>query len=68
LKRSLVAYSGFNRPTLDEVRLVIAYLAETGGSTVAHTAQVAEPQRRSFVARGLLWLARYGVVVLGQEG
>jgi hypothetical protein len=67
LKRGLVAYSGFNRPTLEEVRLVIDFLTETGGSTVAQTAQLAEPQRRAFVARGLLWLARYGVLILGEE-
>jgi glycosyltransferase involved in cell wall biosynthesis len=68
LKSELVAYSNFNRPTLDEVRLVIAHLAETGGSTVAQTSQVGRPERGPFIARGLLWLARYGVVVLGQEG
>jgi hypothetical protein len=66
LKRGLVAYSAFNRPTLEEVRQVIAYLTETGGSTVAHTAQVAAPHRRAFVARGLLWLARYGILILGE--
>lgn len=68
LQRNLVAYSAFNRPTLQEVRLVLAHLAETGGSTVARAALVASPNRRAFVARGLLWLARYGVVVLGTEG
>jgi hypothetical protein len=68
LKSELVAYSNFNRPTLDEVRLMIAHLAETGGSTVAQTSQVGRPERGPFIARGLLWLARYGVVVLGQEG
>jgi hypothetical protein len=67
LKRNLVAYSGFNRPTLEEVRHVITHLEGNGSSTVAHAAQVAAPQRRPFVARGLLWLARYGIVTLGEE-
>jgi hypothetical protein len=67
LKRNLVGYSNFNRPTLDEVRLILEHLAQTGGSTVAQTAQVASAERRPYVARGLLWLARYGVVVLGGE-
>jgi len=68
LKRNLVAYSNFNRPTLEEVRQVLAHLAETGGSTVAHAAHLAAPNRRAYVARGLLWLARYGVVILGEAG
>jgi glycosyltransferase involved in cell wall biosynthesis len=67
LRRNLVGYSNFNRPTLDEVRLVIEHLAHTGGSTVGQAAQVASAERRLFVARGLLWLARYGVVILGNE-
>lgn len=65
LKRGLVVYSAFNRPNLEEVRQVIAHLAETGGSTVAETVQIVPQHRRSFVARGMLWLARYGIVILG---
>jgi len=68
LKHALVNYSNFHRPTPAEAREILAFLAARGTSTLAQVAQTAEPSRRSFVARGILWLARYGLVILGTEG
>jgi len=69
LKHPMAAYSNFNRPTLDEAREVLALLAQRPqGAMVGEISQTFVAQRRSFVARGILWLARYGLVVLGGEG
>jgi glycosyltransferase involved in cell wall biosynthesis len=67
LAHPLVAYSNFHRPTLAEVRQMLEFLADRPTATVAEVAQIATPARRSFVARGVLWLARYGLVQLGVE-
>ena len=68
LKHALVAYSNFHRPTLAEARAALAWLAERPSATIAEVAQTAEPGRRNFVARGLLWLARYGLIVIESAG
>jgi glycosyltransferase involved in cell wall biosynthesis len=62
LNHPLVIYSNFHRPTLAEARQMLAYLAERPSATVAEVAQVAAAGRRAFVGRGVLWLARYGLV------
>lgn len=64
LKTGIVNYANLHRPTPAECRAVLAYLAERPSATFAEVAQTAEPSRRSFVARGLLWLARYGLLVI----
>lgn len=66
LSRPMVAYSNLHRPTMAEVERMLALLADRGAATVAEVAQIAAPDRRGYVARGVLWLARYGVVVLGE--
>lgn len=66
LSQPIIAYSNLHRPTHQEIERVIAFLAERGGATVAELAQLAAPDRRGYVARGMLWLARYGVVTLGE--
>ncbi|MFC3068729.1 glycosyltransferase family 4 protein [Phenylobacterium soli] len=67
LESPIVSYSGFHRPTLDEVETMLAILGQKGVATVAELAQVAAPDRRGYVARGVLWLARYGVVTLAED-
>lgn len=62
----LAAYSNLHRPNHEEIQRVIALLTERGGAMVAELAQVAPADRQAYVARGLLWLARYGIVVLSE--
>ena len=68
LQQPLAAYSGFNRPTLHEVELVVDFLARRGSAMVAEVLEIIPPERRSYVERGLLWLARYGVVTIARAG
>jgi glycosyltransferase involved in cell wall biosynthesis len=68
LTHPLASYSSFHRPTLHEARQVIEFLAGRDGATVDETAEVVPQPRRSFVRRGLLWLARYGLITMGGEG
>jgi glycosyltransferase involved in cell wall biosynthesis len=64
LSGPLTAYSAFNRPNMAEVQTLIAWLAERSTSRVSELLEIFAPARRSTVGRGLLWLARYGVVIL----
>ena len=64
LSQPLTTYGAFNRPTLDEAETIVEWLAERPGATVSDVAQLFPPERRSTIARGLLWIARYGVIVL----
>jgi len=68
LQDPLAAYSAFNRPTLQEAELVVALLGARKTATVAEVLEAIPPQRRSFVERGLLWMARYGVVTIVRAG
>jgi glycosyltransferase involved in cell wall biosynthesis len=67
LKHPLANYSAFHRMTLDEARQVLEFLGSRPGATVAEVTQIVPQARRSFVGRALLWLARYGLVVIGVE-
>ncbi|HEV2530861.1 glycosyltransferase family 4 protein [Phenylobacterium sp.] len=68
LRHALVNYSNFHRPTPEESRQMLALIAERPGVTVGEVAQAAGPARRAFVGRGVLWLARYGLITIGAEG
>jgi len=68
LASPLAAYSQFNRPTLDECERVVGWLAERPGARVSDLLQILPAGRRSTMSRGLLWIARYGVVVLQPPG
>ena len=65
LQEQLAAYSAFNRPTAAEVEQVLSFLATHPNATVTELVETFPPPRRSFVERGLLWLARYDLLVLG---
>jgi glycosyltransferase involved in cell wall biosynthesis len=67
LSSPLAIYSSFNRPTPEEARAVFEQLAEKGPSTVAKLAELAAPGRWPFLRRGILWMARYGTVVIKPE-
>ncbi|MDB5495497.1 MAG: hypothetical protein JWP86_2834 [Phenylobacterium sp.] len=67
LRHPLASYSGFHRMTLDEARLVLEFLGSRPSATVAEVIQIVPQPRRSFVGRAVLWLARYGLIVIGAE-
>lgn len=60
----LTAYSAFHRPTLDEVRQLVTWLSERPSASVAEIVALFPRRRQGPVERGLLWIARYGVVSL----
>ncbi len=60
----LTAYSAFNRPSLDEVRRLVAWLTERPSASVADVVALFPAMRQGPIERGLLWIARYGVVSL----
>jgi glycosyltransferase involved in cell wall biosynthesis len=65
LQSPLASYSAFNRPTVEEAGEMVAWLADRPAATVQELADaVGAPARRPFILRGVLWLARYGIVVL----
>lgn len=64
LDSPLAIYSSFNRPSLEEAELVHAWLSERPAATVGEVLQVVPSRRHPVVERGLLWLARYGVIRL----
>jgi glycosyltransferase involved in cell wall biosynthesis len=60
----LAAYSAFNRPSLEEIRRLVAWLAGRPSASVAEVVGLFPAMRQGPVERGLLWIARYGVVTL----
>jgi hypothetical protein len=49
---------------VDEAEAIVEWLAGRPVPTVGEVAQLFPPERRSTIARGLLWIARYGIIVL----
>jgi glycosyltransferase involved in cell wall biosynthesis len=68
LSQPLTSYSYFNRPNLNEAEAIVAWLTEHPGSKVSDLAATFPVARRAAIARGLLWIARYGVIVLRPPG
>jgi glycosyltransferase involved in cell wall biosynthesis len=64
LSQPLATYSSHNRPTMSEVEAVVGWLSERPDAVVRELVQAVKPQRRAVILRGLLWLARYGVISL----
>jgi glycosyltransferase involved in cell wall biosynthesis len=64
LEGPLASYSGFNRPTLDEAEAIVTGLEARAAPVSELLDAVAPANRRSLIQRGLLWLARYGVITL----
>ncbi|PZQ64173.1 MAG: hypothetical protein DI570_06385 [Phenylobacterium zucineum] len=60
----LASYSRFNRSTHDELRGVVEHLLTHGPTPVAKLVELIAPTRRNFMERGLIWLARYDVLVI----
>lgn len=64
LSQPLTRYSQFNRVTLDETETILAWIAHNPAPTVSELVQIFPANRRGVVGRSLLWIARYGVIVL----
>ena len=64
LTSQLAAYSSLSRPSMDEARRAFDWLSAYGPATIAETVESFPPPRRPFVQRGLLWMARFGVLAL----
>lgn len=64
LSGPLAEYSNVNRPNLQEVEQIVTWLVERPGASVGEITQLFAAGRRSAIARGLLWIARYGVIEL----
>lgn len=64
LKSPLAAAAGANRPSLDELAQVFVWLQAKGPATVAEAVAPVAANRRPFVRRALLWMARFGALLL----
>ena len=64
LTDGLVAYAAHMLPRPDEVRALVAALATDGPATVEVLIAAFPTVRQGFVERGLLWLAKYGLVTI----
>jgi glycosyltransferase involved in cell wall biosynthesis len=65
LAQPLATFGRINRPTDTEVATAVAWLADRGSDASLAELLAAFPSgRRGFVRRGLLWMARHGVVVI----
>jgi glycosyltransferase involved in cell wall biosynthesis len=60
----LAAYGGINRPSLDEAEQIVAWLATRPGALVSEIAELFPAWRQPAISRGLLWIARFGVIEL----
>ncbi len=60
----LAAYSALNRPVAAELSVVLGRLASGGPATVAELLGLVAPERRSYLERGLIWMARHDVVAI----
>jgi glycosyltransferase involved in cell wall biosynthesis len=68
LATPLAAASGLNRPTLAEVEAIFGWLAANPAGRLVDLLTTFPADRRPFIRRGLLWLARYDVLGIRQPG
>jgi hypothetical protein len=65
LAQPLAAYGRLNRPTDAEVAKVVAWLADRpGDASITELLANFPAERRAFIRRGLLWMARHGVLLI----
>jgi hypothetical protein len=60
----LANYSGFNRPTAREQALVINHLAANGPAPVFTLLDLVAKDRRNYMERCLIWMARHDMVAI----
>ena len=63
----LATYANIHRPTLETAGQVFQWLEQNGPATVAQAMEPFAPGQRPFVQRGLLWMARFGAIVLAPD-
>jgi len=64
LSGPLADYGDMQRPTLAESEQVVAWLTERPEALVSELLQIFPAPRRHAMTRGLLWIARFGVIRL----
>jgi len=64
LSRPLAAYGYVNRPNAGECEEILSWLADRPGARVSEIAELFPAYRRPAITRGLLWIARFGVIEL----
>ena len=64
LASPLATYASVHRPSIEVVARVFQWLEQHGPATVAETVEPFAPGERPFIQRGLLWMARFGAIVL----
>lgn len=64
LSSPLATYAEVHRPTLEIAARIFHWLEQNGPATVAQTVEPFDAGGRAFVQRGLLWMARFGAIVL----
>jgi glycosyltransferase involved in cell wall biosynthesis len=60
----LAAYGGINRPSLDEAEQILTWLTARPDAMVGELAELFPAWRQPAIARGVLWIARFGVIEL----
>jgi glycosyltransferase involved in cell wall biosynthesis len=64
LSQPLAIYSNRNRPSMVEVKAIVEWLGARPEAAIAELLETIPAARRPVILRGLLWLARYGVITL----
>jgi glycosyltransferase involved in cell wall biosynthesis len=64
LSGPLAAYGAINRPSLEEAEQIFHWLASHPVATVSEIADTFPTWRRNAIFRGILWIARFGVLEL----
>lgn len=64
LRSPLASHCAYARPTDDEMAAMMQAIAPEGGTTAERALGRLPPERRDRAWRGLLWLAKYGLVRL----
>ena len=68
LAADIVVYSRLNRPNEAEVEQIFRWLTEHPGARVRDLVQIFPSNRQPWIQRGVLWLARYGVIGIAPAG
>jgi glycosyltransferase involved in cell wall biosynthesis len=68
LSSPLATYAGINRLSLGAAAKVFHWLEQNGPATVAQTVEPFDAGGRALVQRSLLWMARFGAIVLTPDG
>ncbi|HZZ70347.1 MAG TPA: glycosyltransferase family 4 protein [Phenylobacterium sp.] len=65
LSSPLATYGAINRPTVQEVEQLLAWLeTRPEGGALSEVAELFPAGRRPAISRGVLWIARFGVIEL----